>query len=80
MDAQPADDDPEASVMGEPGRPALGRTTGSDPLVAALARLVAGLDRRYQGGRRELPTRGLAIDADRANMPTVTEPKRPPAA
>jgi hypothetical protein len=52
----------------------------TDPLVAALARLVEALDERYPDGPPELIEPGLAITADMPNMPIVSDPERPPAA
>jgi hypothetical protein len=57
--------------------PARGTTVGSDPLVAALARYVEALERRYPDGPEQLR---LASPAGRANMPTMSDRKRPPAA
>jgi hypothetical protein len=51
-----------------------------DRFVVALARYVEALDRRYRGGPAELSARGLAIGADRANMPAMPDRRRPPAA
>lgn len=48
-----------------------------DPLIAALARYVEALERRYLGGPDELR---LAYRARRANMPTMSDRKHPPAA
>ena len=60
-------------------RPAA-RPPRPDPLVAALARYVEALDRRYPGGPAELEQPRLAIRPDRANMPAMPDTDRPPAA
>jgi hypothetical protein len=52
----------------------------TDPLVAALARLVEGLAERYPDGPAELAEHDLAISADMPNMPIVSDPEPPPAA
>jgi len=48
-----------------------------DPLIAALVRYVEALERRYPGGPDELRP---ASRARRANMPTMSDRKHPPAA
>ena len=49
----------------------------TDPLIQALARYIEALERRYPRGPEELR---LASSGRRANMPTVSDQKRPPAA
>jgi hypothetical protein len=51
--------------------------TAPDPFITALARYVEALDRRYPRGPEDFR---LASRARRANMPTMSKPKRPPAA
>jgi hypothetical protein len=55
-------------------------SAASDPLVAALARLVEALDERYPDGPAELADSDLANTADMPNMPIVSDPERSPAA
>lgn len=55
-------------------------TRPADPLVLALARLVEALGERYPGGPPDLPSRDLAIRADRANMRAMKRRRPPPAA
>ena len=51
----------------------------ADPLVAALARYVQALDRRYPGGPEELRER-LDSRARRANITRLRKPKEDTAA
>ena len=51
----------------------------ADPLVAALARYVMALDRRYPDGPAELASR-LDSGPDRANITRLRKPKEDTAA
>jgi hypothetical protein len=44
------------------------RSAQGDPLVAALARIVEALDRRYPGGPDQLRRERLAVAPDSANV------------
>ena len=52
----------------------------SDRFVTALARYVEALDRRYPGGPDAMHEERLAIRADRANMPAMSDRRPLPAA
>ena len=55
-------------------------TIGSDPLVAALARYVEALHRRYPDGPEQMPREGLDSRARRANITRLPNPKEDSAA
>lgn len=62
--------------MTEQARPTVER----DPLVAALARYVEALHRRYPDGPDEMRQERLAVAPDRANVSAMVRLMKDPAA
>ena len=67
---------PSVPALKVNGRPAVNRTE-SDPLIAALARYVEALHRRYPEGPEQLHREGLD---GRANITGMHPPKKDTAA
>jgi hypothetical protein len=56
------------------------RPVERDPLVAALARYVEALDRRYPGGPDQMRRERLAVAPDSAKVPAMIRRTKDPAA
>ena len=67
---------PSVPALKVNGRPAVNRTE-SDPLIAALARYVEALHRRYPEGPEQMRREGLD---GRANITGMDSPKKDTAA